>query len=42
VLFDDAEIKARWQRYFSILLNGEAMEEVRSTEQEGSESYLDP
>ena len=27
VLSDDVEIKARWQRYFSNLLNGEGMED---------------
>ena len=30
VLFENAEIKERWQRYFSNLLNGEGMEDSRS------------
>jgi len=42
VLSDDAEIKERWKRYFSKLLNGEVMEESRSRSRECSERQLDP
>ena len=40
-LFEDAEIKERWQRYFSKLLNGEVMEDFRSRLRESSEWHLD-
>ena len=39
---DDVEIKERWQRYFSKLLNGEVMEVFRSREAESSERHPDP
>jgi len=42
VLFEDAEIKKRWQRYFCTLLNGEVMEDLRSRDRESSERHLDP
>ena len=42
VLSEDAEIKERWQRYFSKLLSGEAMEDSRSRKRECSERQLDP
>jgi len=42
VLYEDAEIKERWQRYFSKLLNGEVMEDFRSRKRESSEKHLDP
>jgi len=42
VLSEDAEIKERWQIYFSKPLNGEVMENVRSRERECSERRLDP
>jgi len=42
VLFEDAEIKERWQRYVSNLLNGKGMEESRSKERECGEKSADP
>jgi len=40
-LFEGAEIKERWQRYFSDLLHGVGMEDSRSKEQEGGERSVD-
>jgi len=42
VLCEDAEIKQRWQMYFSKLLNDEMMEYSQSRSRESSESQLDP
>jgi len=42
VLCEDADIKGRWQRYFTKLLNGEVMEDSRSRESEWRERHLDP
>ena len=42
VLSEDAKIKEIWQRYFSTLLNGKGVEDVRSRERECSERRLDP
>jgi len=42
VLFEDVEIKGRWQMYFSKLLNGKVMEDFRSRKRESSEGCLDP
>ena len=42
VLFENAEIKDRWQRYFSKLLNGEVTKVFRSREAESSERHPDP
>ena len=42
VLREDAEIKQRWQMYFSKLLNGEMMVDFRSRSRDSSESQLDP
>ena len=41
VLSEDAEIKERWQMYFSELLNGEVMEDFCSRNREYSERQLD-
>ena len=41
VLFKDAEIKERWQRYFSNLLNGVGMVDSRSMEREYGERSVD-
>jgi len=41
VLFEDAEIKERWQRYFSNLLNGEGREDPRGRDRECGESRID-
>jgi len=41
VLAEDVEIKERWQRYFSKLLNGEVMEDSRSRGRECSQRRLD-
>ena len=41
VLCEDDEIKERWQRYFSNLLNGEGMEDSRSKERECGERNAD-
>ena len=40
-LSEGAEIKGRWQRYFSRLLDGEVMEDSRSKESECREMHLD-
>jgi len=42
VLFEDAEIMERWQRYFSKLLNGKVMEDSRSRDRECSERQFNP
>ena len=42
VLFEDAEIKEKWQRYFSNLLNGVGVGDSRSREREGGETSADP
>ena len=42
VLSEKAEIKERWQRYFSKLLNGEVVEDSRGRVRESSERRLDP
>ena len=42
VLCKDAEIKQRWQMYFSKLLNGEIMEYFKSRSRQSSASQLDP
>jgi len=42
MLSEDVEIKERWQRYFSKLLNKEVTEAFRSKEAERSERHLDP
>ena len=42
VLFEDAEIKERWQKYFSNILNGEGMEDSRSRDREWGERSADP
>ena len=41
MLFKDAAIKERWQRYLSNLLNGERMEDSRSREWECGERRID-
>jgi len=40
VLFEDVEIKERWQRYFSKLLNGEVVEDSRSRKERVVRSVL--
>ena len=42
VLSEDVEIKEKWPRYFSKLLNGEVMEDSRSGDRECSVRQLDP
>jgi len=42
VLSQDAEIKERWQMYFSKLLNGEVLKDSRSRVRECTERRLDP
>ena len=42
VLSEDVEIKERWQRYFSKLLNGEVTKAFQSREAESSERHPDP
>ena len=42
VLYEDAEIKARWQRFFAKFLNGEKMGEACSRGGEGSDRRMDP
>jgi len=42
VLYVDAVMKERWQRYIFELLNGEVMQDFQSTERESSESHLYP
>jgi len=42
VLSEDAEIKERWQKYFSKLLNSEVVKDSRGTVRESSESRLGP
>jgi len=42
VLFEDAEIKERWQRYFFNLLNGEGREDPRGRDRECGDSRSDP
>jgi len=41
-LFEDAEIKERWQRYFFNLLNGVGMVDSRSIARECGERSVDP
>ena len=41
MLLKDVEIKERWQRYFSNLLNGEGIEDSRSRERECGERRTD-
>jgi len=42
VLYDDAEINDRWQRFFAKLLNGEDVGVACSRGGEGSDRYIDP
>jgi len=42
VLSENAEIKERWQMYFSKLLNGEVLKDSRSRVRECTERRLDP
>ena len=42
ILFEDADIKEIWQRYFFNLLNGEGMENSRSREREREDRRNDP
>ena len=42
MMFKDAEIKKRWQRYFFRLLNGDVSEDHRSRKRESSDMGLDP
>jgi len=42
VLYEDAEIKERWQRFFAKLLNGEELGVAYSRGGEGSDRLIDP
>ena len=42
VLYEDVEIKGRWQMFFAKLLNGEGMGEAYSRGGEGSDRRIDP
>jgi len=42
VLYEDAEIKERWQRFFAKLLNGEELGVAGSRGREGSDKHINP